>query len=602
MNRQVTKMILMTLSMIFVMLLILSVSMGAANEKFADVTDNENAVSGIPGDINSDNLVNTKDLLRARKYFAGWKVEADLIALDANGDKTINTKDLLRLRKFFAGWDVEIWYGDISNKTHTHIYSEWKSVNDISHERSCNCGDKQIGAHAWDSGTVSKEPTHTEFGEKTFTCTICHTTKTEKIEMSAAHAFGEWIYSDINVHKRVCPCGMEDADSHVWDDGVAIDDADGVKNNIKYTCIVCGGTKIGNASEAEYTVTFVDYDYAVISSQVVKAGESAIPPTNPIRKNYKFKGWSGDYNNISNNVTIRATYVRVFTVTFVDRNNSHVKVYNDVEIGTDYDDLLDIPAVPAIKGYSGAWNGQYTNISENKMISPIYTANKYKVSFEMPNGDLIPYIDANGTAHDFQEIEYGSFAVEPEHPEYVFLWNEYRGYGFTGWSREFNRITEDTKVTAVFDSDYDKPIIAIKYKDKNGELSPSITLCNLSTVRLYGISFAIRFATNSLSYSIAVDEVVFNTAMDWLMSDGQKLYDCEINNKTKELNFAWSNGNGVKIDTYGDFIVGMIVKTGGGAELAFADLFKLSESECSLIISRDEGATFEKVTPIVVCN
>jgi hypothetical protein len=37
-------------------------------------------------------------------------------------------------------------------------------------------------AHTWDAGKVTKEPTYTTAGEKTFTCTVCKTTKTESID------------------------------------------------------------------------------------------------------------------------------------------------------------------------------------------------------------------------------------------------------------------------------------------------------------------------------------------------------------------------------------------------------------------------------------
>ena len=38
------------------------------------------------------------------------------------------------------------------------------------------------GEHTWDEGVITKQPTITEHGEKTHTCTICKTaTKTEKI-------------------------------------------------------------------------------------------------------------------------------------------------------------------------------------------------------------------------------------------------------------------------------------------------------------------------------------------------------------------------------------------------------------------------------------
>ena len=68
-------------------------------------------IEGIPGDINGDKVVNSKDLIRLRKYFGGFDVEVDIIACDCNGDGNVNSKDLMRLRKYFSGWNVELFYG-----------------------------------------------------------------------------------------------------------------------------------------------------------------------------------------------------------------------------------------------------------------------------------------------------------------------------------------------------------------------------------------------------------------------------------------------------------------------------------------------------------
>ena len=52
---------------------------------------------------------------------------------------------------------------------------------------TCACGDSYVDAyvdalgHAWDNGKVTKEPTETETGVKTYTCTRCGETKTETI-------------------------------------------------------------------------------------------------------------------------------------------------------------------------------------------------------------------------------------------------------------------------------------------------------------------------------------------------------------------------------------------------------------------------------------
>lgn len=62
----------------------------------------------VPGDINGDGILTSKDLLRLARYFADWDVEVNEKALDVNGDGTVNSKDLLRLARYLAGWDVEI--------------------------------------------------------------------------------------------------------------------------------------------------------------------------------------------------------------------------------------------------------------------------------------------------------------------------------------------------------------------------------------------------------------------------------------------------------------------------------------------------------------
>ena len=65
-------------------------------------------VHGIPGDIDGDRKVNTKDAILLFRYVAGWDVEVQDNAVDVNGDGTVNTKDAILLFRYVAGWDVEI--------------------------------------------------------------------------------------------------------------------------------------------------------------------------------------------------------------------------------------------------------------------------------------------------------------------------------------------------------------------------------------------------------------------------------------------------------------------------------------------------------------
>ena len=126
-----------------------------------------------------------------------------------------------------------------------------------------NCGEvvstKEIpatGAHTWDNGTVTTEPTETTPGVRTFTCAVCGATRTETIPATGAH--------DYQFTRTVAPtcttdgydlytcsgCGATEkrnpkpALGHKWDNGTVTTEptetAPGVRT---YTCTVCGQTK-----------------------------------------------------------------------------------------------------------------------------------------------------------------------------------------------------------------------------------------------------------------------------------------------------------------------------------------------------------------------
>jgi len=78
------------------------------NVTFAIKSGNITFIDYLPGDINGDGVVNTKDTTRLMRYFAGWDVEVIEAALDVNGDGVANTKDTTRLMRYLASWDVSI--------------------------------------------------------------------------------------------------------------------------------------------------------------------------------------------------------------------------------------------------------------------------------------------------------------------------------------------------------------------------------------------------------------------------------------------------------------------------------------------------------------
>lgn len=126
-----------------------------------------------------------------------------------------------------------------------------------------NCGEviatkviPATGAHTWDNGTVTTEPTETTPGVRTFTCAVCSQTKTEVIPATGTHTF---VFT-----KNVAPscteagydlytcrdCGASEqrnvkpALGHKWDNGtVTTEPTETDPGTMTYTCTVCGATK-----------------------------------------------------------------------------------------------------------------------------------------------------------------------------------------------------------------------------------------------------------------------------------------------------------------------------------------------------------------------
>ena len=129
--------------------------------------------------------------------------------------------------------------------TCNHTYGSWEKNTAENHKHTCKvCGNVETAAHTWDAGKVTEAPTHTKEGTKTYTCTVCGETKTEKVEKLKDHSYGEWTKHDDKQHKHSCICGDTQYAAHTWDAGKVTEAPTHTKEGTKrYTCTACGETK-----------------------------------------------------------------------------------------------------------------------------------------------------------------------------------------------------------------------------------------------------------------------------------------------------------------------------------------------------------------------
>ena len=94
----------------------------------------------------------------------------------------------------------------------------------------CDCGNSYVDSyidakgHAWDNGKVTKEPTESETGIKTFTCKNCNETKTESIPTIAhTHKYTATVTAPTCTEKGYttykCACGSTYTDNPVAEKG-----------------------------------------------------------------------------------------------------------------------------------------------------------------------------------------------------------------------------------------------------------------------------------------------------------------------------------------------------------------------------------------------
>ena len=352
-----------------------------------------------------------------------------------------------------------------------------------------------------------------------------------------------------------------------------------------------------------YTVTFVDYDENVLKTETVLHGGAATAPADPTRTGYTFIGWDVAFNEIQKSITVTALYTQdKYTVTFVDENdvvitteeyhygdtvkvpenptkaadntytytftgwdkavaetctgsatykatfaseyiNYTVKFVNEGKVISEktyhYGDTVEVPANPtraADETYTYTFTGWDKAVAETCTGSVIYTATYASTYIDY----TVKFINQGVTVSEKTDYHYGDAIVVPETPAKAE--DKTYTYIFAGWTPEVaTSVTGNATYEATFTPVYKN--YTITFVDHEGnEIS--------ATDYHYGATINIPAAPVREGYTFAG----WNAEIDTVTETATFTAQYTINRYT--VTFVLNNGsaNIVSVQNYGSEI------------------------------------------------
>ena len=131
--------------------------------------------------------------------------------------------------------------------------------------------------------------------------------------------------------------------------------------------------------------------------------------------------------------TVKVNVALVYTVKFVDKDGNILKTI-EVAKGAS----ATAPTAPSVDGYTfKGWDQEFNNVTSDLEVKAIYEkteTEKYTVTFKDKDGNVLKTI----------EVAKGASATAPTAPSV-------EGYTFKGWDQEFNNVTSDLEVKAIYE-------------------------------------------------------------------------------------------------------------------------------------------------------
>lgn len=264
-----------------------------------------------------------------------------------------------------------------------------------------------------------------------------------------------------------------------------------------------GGVMFAHGETLTYTVTFKDWDGEVLKTEEVTEGSGATAPSSPSREYYTFAGWDKSFDEVTEDLTVTATYTEGFsgdceTCTGSGKVSGLCSLCNglgsrdcpDCENGTSFQScslcggsgtrsesctmcggsggFMDEPSQTwmscASCGGSGMMEESCYQCSGSGQEAQACTTCSGMGQISCPeteevncsvcsgSGHVIYYhvifADHDGTVLSSSDVPSGHAAPSPSAPVR-------EGYTFTGWDKSFDNVTGNLTVTAQYTEDPD---------------------------------------------------------------------------------------------------------------------------------------------------
>jgi hypothetical protein len=188
-----------------------------------------------------------------------------------------------------------------------------------------------------------------------------------------------------------------------------------------------------------YTVTFVDFDDAVLLTATVAYGTDATAPVPPVRAGYTFTGWDTAFTNVTSNLTVKALYepvpvIPTYTVTFTPGAHGTFAIF--VSPGMHAGDTT--PQAPQTSAESG-----WRFVGWLPALTPTVTGDVTYIAQWEELSHTVTFVDSDGTVLLARTVSDGASAIAPVPPMRA-------GYTFVGWDRTFDSVTADLTITALY--------------------------------------------------------------------------------------------------------------------------------------------------------